>query len=216
MQTTNYAKNEELANSITHGFGVLMALVAAYIILQKAYDLDIKYSVISTSAYIFVILFSYGSSTLYHAFAPGPKKKLFRKFDHAAIYIHIAGTYTPFCIIVLIDYEWWGYGLFIFTWLAAILGVILSFTHLKGHSRLSTFCYVLMGSCVVIAIKTLYEALSSINPYSFYLLLGGGLAFIVGALFYSLHKRPFMHSIFHVFCILGSICHIIAIYYILI
>ena len=214
--STNYTQKEELLNSISHAIGVIMAIVAAFILLNKASLLDTKVSVIATATYIFGILFSYGASTIYHALPVGKNKQLLRKYDHAAIYLHIAGSYTPFTLIALKDYDWWGYGLFTFIWISALLGVILSFTHLKGHSRLSTVCYVLMGLSVLVAFKPLWNALSAININSFYYVMAGGLSFIIGALFYSLNKRKYMHSVFHVFCLIGSIFHIMAIYLILV
>ncbi len=207
-----YTKNEELANSLSHALGVLMAILAAFILINKASLAETKFSIFAVSTYIFGIIFSYGSSTIYHALPIGDSKQLLRKYDHAAIYVHIAGTYTPFMLLALKDYGFWGYGILTFIWLVTILGVILSFTHLKGHSRLSTACYVIMGCCVLIAFKPLWQALSAMNPLSFYYILAGGLAFIIGALFYSLHKRQFMHSVFHIFCLIGSVFHIMAIY----
>ncbi len=211
----SYTLQEEIANTTTHALGILLGVVAGGVLIYKSMNSALEYSTITVLIYLFGMLFSYVSSTTYHALKPGETKAFLRKFDHAAIYVHIAGTYTPFTILVLRDYGMWGYGLFAFVWLVAILGVILSFIRLKEHSHLETVCYVLMGCCCVLAFKTLWTALSAINPLSFYMLMGGGLAFVLGALLYSLHKTKYAHSIFHIFCLLGSIGHIIAIYCVL-
>ena len=215
MTTTTkfYTKNEEIANAATHGFGVLMAIVSGWYLINKAAESEHNLAVFTVLVYLFGILFSYGSSTFYHAAPVGKRKALLRKFDHAAIYVHIAGTYTPFTLIALREYDWWGYGLFAFVWFVTIIGVILSFIRLKEHSHLETVCYVAMGACVIVAMKTLWTALSAINPMIFFLLIGGGISFIVGAVCYSLHKARYMHTLFHLFCLGGSIGHILAICY---
>ena len=128
---------------------------------------------------------------------------------------HIAGTYTPFTLLVMRNAGGWGWGIFAFVWLSALIGFILSFKKLKEHSNLETCCYVGMGASILIALKPLMGCLSEIGASSaFWWLIGGGVSYIIGAIFYSLRK-PYMHSVFHLFCLGGSIGHIIAIWLIL-
>ena len=109
------------------------------------------------------MLSSYISSTWYHGSRPGKLKELLRKFDHGAIYLHIAGTYTPFTLLVLRHAGGWGWGIFAFVWLSAIAGFILSFKKLKEHSNLETACYVAMGACILVAMKPLMDHLAEMG-----------------------------------------------------
>lgn len=134
------------------------------------------------------------------------------KVDHAAIYWHIAGSYSPITLVALRDQGLWGWALFCFVWLCAIVGTIISFQHLKGHSNVETFAYVGMGLCVLVAFKPLID---SVSPSAVAWIVAEGVAYITGALFYIQHKRKYMHTVFHFFVLLGSVCHIIAVWSIL-
>ena len=174
-----------------------------------------QWAVACISVYLTGMLSSYISSTWYHGTRPGKTKELLRKFDHGAIYLHIAGTYTPFTLLVLRQAGGWGWGIFAFVWLSAIAGFILSFKKLKEHSNLETCCYVAMGASILVAMKPLMDHLALLNATpAFWWLIGGGVSYITGAVFYSLRK-PYMHATFHLFCLGGSIGHIIAIWLIL-
>lgn len=210
-----YSPEEELANSLSHGIGILLGVVAGWFLLQKASANTGTMGIICVLVYLFGLLSSYITSTWYHASPPGKTKELLRKFDHAAIYLHIAGTYTPFTLLVLIDKGFWGWGIFGFVWIAALAGVILSFTNLKEHSHVETICFILMGGAIIVALKPLNESLASMDALpSFWWLIGGGVSYVVGAIFYSLRKVPFMHSVFHLFTLGGSICHLIAVWWV--
>lgn len=217
MSTSKYyTRSEEIANTISHAAGILLGVAAGFILLSTAVASGNNWAVGSVIGYLFGMLASYVTSTCYHGCTHEKRKALLRKFDHSAIYLHIAGTYVPFTLIVLREENAWGWGLFIFICLAAIAGLIMSFVRLKEHSNLETICFVLMGCAILIAFKPLYDVLSDIGRVSaLYWLIGGGIAYIVGALFYSWTKRKYMHTVFHLFVLLGSICHIIAIYTIL-
>lgn len=170
-------------------------------------------AVVGVLAYLFGMLSSYLTSTLYHASTYEKRKETLRKFDHGAIYLHIAGTYMPFILILLWNDGAWGWALLSFISLAAIIGVTASFIHLKGHSNLETVCYVIMGCSIFVAFKPLYDALSLIGQTDSLLwLMGGGASYIIGALFYSWAKKKYMHTIFHLFVLGGSLCHMVAIY----
>lgn len=216
LNNHRYTYGEELANALSHGAGILLGVVAGYFLLTKAAaSNDPHWAVACVVVYLVGMLSSYVSSTWYHSASPGKSKELLRKFDHGAIYLHIAGTYTPFTLLVMRDAGGWGWGIFAFVWLSAIAGVILSFTNLKEHSNLETCCYVGMGAAILVALKPLMDCLSEMGASpAFWWLIGGGLSYIIGAVFYSLRK-PYMHPVFHIFCLGGSIGHIIGIWMIL-
>ncbi|GAB6012415.1 PAQR family membrane homeostasis protein TrhA [Viscerimonas tarda] len=216
LRIRTYSRNEEMANALSHGAGILLGIVAGAILLHTAQKSGNPWAVASVIVYLFGMLSSYVSSTWYHACTDEKRKALLRKFDHSAIYCHIAGTYVPFTLIVLREEGLWGWSLFAFIWLAAIAGLIVSFRKLKKHSYLETVCFVVMGASIFVAFKPLTETLSlSGQMSSIYWLIAGGVSYIVGAIFYSLAKTKYMHTIFHLFVLGGSVCHIMAIYIIL-
>ncbi|MFT3993557.1 MAG: hemolysin III family protein [Dysgonomonas sp.] len=211
-----YTHKEEVANTLSHGLGILLGAFAGYILLSKAMASGDMWAVGSVMTYLFGMLASYITSSVYHGSINEKRKKLLQKFDHAAIYLHIAGTYTPFTLISLRESGAWGWSLFIFIWLSAIVGVYMSFREMDKHSHIETVCYVVMGCSILVAIKPLLDVLSLAGHESaLYWLIGGGLSYIVGALFYSWTKKKYMHTVFHLLVLGGSICHIIAIYIIL-
>lgn len=125
--------------------------------------------------------------------SPGRLKELLRKFDHGAIYLHIAGTYTPFTLLVMRHAGGWGWGIFSFVWLSAIVGFILSFKKLKEHSNLETVCYVAMGASILVAMKPLMDNLTEMGAVpAFWWLIGGGASYIIGAVFYRCANRTCM------------------------
>lgn len=211
-----YSKGEELANTISHAVGILMGIIVGYFLLRQVSVNYNFWGIASISLYLFGMLSSYVTSTLYHAHKHNNRKEKLRKFDHAAIYLHIAGTYAPFCLIVLRSEGIWGWALFTFIYIAAVVGVIMSFRKLKRHSHIETACFVIMGTSILIAIKPLYDALSlSGQSSALFWLIMGGISYIIGALFYSWTKRKYMHFVFHLFVLGGSVCHIMAIYMII-
>lgn len=211
-----YTKGEELANTLSHGAGIVFGGIAGCILLTKAATgSDSRWAVACVVIYLVGMLSSYISSTWYHSCHPGQRKELLRKFDHGAIYLHIAGTYTPFTLLVMRHAGGWGWGIFTFVWLSAMVGFILSFKKLKEHSHLETICYIVMGGSILVAMKPLMNCLSTLNATpAFWWLIGGGASYIVGAAFYSLRKQ-YMHSVFHLFVLGGSIGHVIAIWLVL-
>lgn len=211
-----YSRREELANAISHAIGILFGIGAGYVLLSTAIQRGNPWAIGSVTIYLFGMLTCYILSTAYHACRNEKRKERLRKFDHAAIYLHIAGTYTPFTLLILREVGVWGWALFIFVWSAAIIGIFLSFKKLKKHSNLETACYVIMGGVILVALKPLIDALSSTGQlHSLYWLIAGGISYIIGAIFYSWTRKKYMHTVFHLFVLGGSICHIIAIYGIL-
>lgn len=208
-----YTKGEEIANSVSHGVGIIFGIVMGIILMTTAVHSHNAWAVASVPLYLFGMLASYISSTWYHACTHERRKALLRKFDHAAIYLHIAGSYSPFTLLILRNESFWGWGIFIFVWLCAVAGSILSFTNLKEHSNVETICFIAMGATIIVAFKPLVNVLTALNEMNvLYLILAGGASYIIGAVFYSFNKTNYMHSIFHLFCLGGSVCHAIAIY----
>lgn len=171
------------------------------------------WAVIGVSLYIFGMLMSYLASTIYHALSAWSVwKERMRKWDHAAIYWHIAGAYSPITLVALREAGYWGWALFVFVWLCAIVGTVMSFRRLSAHSNLETLCFIAMGLSVLVAFKPLLDNVS-LTAVSW--LIAEGVAYITGAVFYSLNKRKYMHTVFHFFVLLGEICHAVAVGYVL-
>ena len=163
--------------------------------------------------YLFGMLSSYVASTVYHALSAwSPWKQKLRRWDHAAIYWHIAGSYSPITLVALREYGMWGWALFIFIWAAAIAGTVKTFCSLKGHSIIETICYVAMGLSVLVAFGPLLHCVGA-SAVSW--IVAEGVCYITGAVFYCLNKRRFMHTVFHFFVLAGSVCHIVAVWDIL-
>ncbi len=205
-----YTKKEEIWNSTSHGGGVLLGVVIGIIFLVWVFRNDNDWARISVILYLFGMLGSYIASTLYHSIRHHSKwKERLRKWDHAAIYWHIAGSYSPLTLIALRQQGYWGWGLFSFVWPCAIAGTIVSFIRLKEHSNLETLCFVGMGLSVLVAFKPLID---SVSTAAVVWIIAEGVCYITGAVFYSLNKRKYMHSVFHFFVLAGSVCHIIAVW----
>ena len=195
---------------MSHGGGVLMGVVFGIIFLVWCFQADNNWARIGVILYLFGMLGSYVASTLYHSMKHHSKwKERLRKWDHAAIYWHIAGSYSPLTLTALRDQGYWGWSLFIFVWSCAIAGTIVSFIRLKEHSNLETFCFVGMGLSVLVAFKPLMD---SVSEAAIIWLIAEGVSYITGAVFYSLNKKKYMHSVFHFFVLAGSVCHIIAVW----
>ena len=205
-----YTKKEEIWNAASHGGGILMGVVFGIIFLVWCFQADNNWARIGVILYLFGMLGSYVASTLYHSMKHHSKwKERLRKWDHAAIYWHIAGSYSPLTLTALREQGYWGWSLFIFVWSCAIAGTIVSFIRLKEHSNLETFCFVGMGLSILVAFKPLMD---SVSAAAVIWLIAEGVCYITGAAFYTFHKKKYMHSIFHFFVLAGSVCHIIAVW----
>ena len=212
MNRKQYTQREETVNAATHGFGVLSGVVAGIWLLLKTCCCCGFWAISSVSVYIVCMLFSYISSTLYHACREGKRKMTLRKYDHIAIYFHIAGTYTFFTLTVFRNAAFWGWLIFFIVWITALVGSYISFKGKKLGNRIETICYVVMGLVVFVAFKPIIDTLYPIKAIDvLWYLLAGGMTYILGALLYSFKKVPYIHSIFHLFVIGGSIFHILAI-----
>jgi len=207
-----YTRGEEIANATTHGIGALLGVAAGIWIMQKAFRSSDNWAVSSVSVYILCMLFSYFSSTFYHACREGKRKETLRIFDHVAIYFHIAGTYTFFTLVIFRNTAFWGWSLFFIVWIAALTGSYISFKGKGIGNRIETICYVALGLVAFIAFKPLIDNLNSIKALDvLWYIIAGGASYIVGALLYSFKKIPYIHSVFHLFVIGGSLFHVLAI-----
>lgn len=208
-----YTRREELWNSWSHAAGIALGVVVGSIFLYICYSGDNPWARVGVILYLFGMLASYVASTVYHAMPRRSRwKERLRKWDHAAIYWHIAGSYSPITLVALRQEDYWGWSLFSFVWLCAIAGTIVSLVRLKEHSHLETFCFVGMGLSVLVAFKPL---LYSVSAAAVSWIIAEGVMYVTGAVFYSLNKRRYMHSVFHFFVLAGSICHIVAVWDIL-
>ena len=208
-----YTQREERANYLTHGFGVIMSLVASAMLLSRAVATQDSRALLAYLLFGFGMIACMGSSTIYHYVqAPVLKSKL-RHFDHAAIYLLIAASYSPFTLILLHNTPFWGWFIFVLVWFIALTGILISFRPLKQNSHLKTASYVLMGLIVLIAFKPLMEVARAQDVIdSVIWLIIGGVFYIAGAVIYATAKREFVHAIFHVFVLLGLASHIYAAY----
>lgn len=188
----------ELANAITHGVGVLLAIAGLVWLILRADE----GSVVSVVIYGSTLIALYLASTLYHSLIFTRARKLFRKFDHMAIFLLIAGTYTPFCLTALDGWVRWA--LLGAVWGFAVIGIVLKSTYTGRFEWLSVSIYILTGWLVIVAIKPIYESLSLTG---FALLIGGGVAYTIGTFFYMSKRIPYSHSIWHVWVLAGSVLH---------
>jgi hemolysin III len=201
-----YTPGEEIANSITHGVGVALAIAGLAILTAFAVLLGDPWHITSCSVFGGTLIFLYMASTLYHGVQQPRAKSIFRLLDHSAIFILIAGTYTPFMLVSLRGP--WGWSLFGVIWGLAILGVIFQTTLLQKHRALSIIIYLGMSWVVIIAIKPM---LANVAPGGLILLGAGGLAYTAGSGFYAWRRLHFGHAIWHLFVLAGSILHFFAV-----
>jgi len=206
-----YSEIEEKANYMSHGFGVIVAFFVTFILIGRAIKAENEWAVIAFLIYGFGMLACMLSSSFYHFVQEPKRKSLLRHFDHASIYVLIAASFSPATLILLRNEGLWGWGLFSMVWFFAIIGIAFNFGTLKANSNLKTASYVVMGLSVLVAIKPLISVAVSADCVGVLIwLVAGGFFYIVGSFFYALAKREFVHTIFHIFVLLGLICHIIS------
>jgi len=207
-QTTDrlFTLGEEIAHSITHGIGAGLSIAGLTLLVALAVLYGNVYQIVSFSVYGSTLILLYLASTLYHGFQNPRLKRVFKIFDHASIYLLIAGTYTPFLLVGLRGS--WGWTFLIIIWGLAILGVSFKALFIDRFHKLSVLAYILMGWLSVVMIK---ELLINISLGGLIWLGVGGVIYMVGVIFYALQKIPYMHVVWHFFVLGGSICHYIAV-----
>jgi hemolysin III len=198
--------SEEIANSVSHGLGLLLAIVALPVLVVSAMRAGNVRFVIGVSVFGMTMVLLYLASTLYHSLTHEAAKQLFRIIDHTAIFLLIAGTYTPFALGVLRGP--WGWSLLAIIWTLAIAGITLKMITRTRHSRISIALYVVMGWLAVVAIKPI---LTLVPLPGILLILAGGIAYTGGLAFFAAHRLRYNHFIWHLFVIAGTICHFFAV-----
>jgi len=198
---------EEIANSITHGIGLLAAIIAAPLLILAAVQRGDTSSLIGAIIFASTMVLMYLASTVYHALPNNRAKEIFRLLDHGAIYLLIAGTYTPFTLGVL--YGAWGFTLLGLEWTLAIVGFVLKVFGKIRHPKLSTGIYLAMGWLALIAIRPFWQRMPL---WGAFWLLAGGLAYTMGVGFFAAKRLRYAHSIWHLFVIAGTACHAIAVF----
>ena len=197
-----YTLGEELFNAITHGIGALLAVAGCVVLVVLCQQQGDSLAVVSSALYGATLIILYTMSTLYHAISNEKAKNVLRVFDHVTIYLLIAGTYTPYTLACLGGALGWT--LFGIVWGAAIVGIVFSSISLSRVRKLSMICYLAMGWVVLVAIKPLWQVIGTL---SMVFLVIGGVLYTGGVLFYLMKESRYMHSIWHLFVLGGSIFH---------
>lgn len=206
MSTARYTAGEEIANSITGGVGVILAIAALAVLVSYAALRGDAWHVVTCAIFGATLILSYTTSTLYHSLPLPNIKPLLRALDHSAIFLLIAGTYTPFLLVNLRGV--WGWSLFGVIWTVAISGVVLRLVWKGRHHGVIVSLYVAMGWAVLVAIKPLLE---NLETGGLVLLASGGVVYTLGVAFYAWRKLPYSHAIWHMFVLGGSALHFFAI-----
>lgn len=190
-----------------------MAIVGTYLLVSKASAAGNNWAILAHSIFGFGMLVCMLSSTIYHYVQQPKTKAILRRFDHGSIYVLIAASYSPFSLILLREEGMWGWALFILIWIIALVGIGFNFRRMKKNSHLKTASYVLMGMTVLIAIKpTIRVAIENDCLPVLYWLAAGGVFYIIGSVVYALAKNEFVHTVFHLFVLLGLGSHILSAY----
>lgn len=198
---------EEIANTLTHGLGAILSVAGLVLLIVESSLHGDAWRIVSCTIFGISLLVLYTVSTLYHSVRNPRTKYFFRILDHAAIYVLIAGSYTPFALVHLRGP--WGWSLFGIVWALAIAGVIFKIFHIHRFPILSATIYLLMGWLVVVAMG---EVIAKVPPHAIGWLVAGGAAYTLGIIFFAWDKLPYNHAIWHGFVLLGSFCHFWAIF----
>ena len=198
--------SEEIANTISHGLGLVLAIVALPILLIEAMRNGRTHFIVGVSVFGATVILLYLASTLYHSLTHEAAKRLFRLFDHTAIFLLIAGTYTPFSLGVLRGP--WGWSMLAAVWTLAIVGITLKIRKRTRHSRFCIVLYVIMGWLAIVAVKPI---LMLVPVPGVLLILAGGIAYTGGLAFFAAQRIRYNHFIWHLFVIVGTACHFFAV-----
>lgn len=200
-----YTTGEEIFNMVSHIVGGAFGIIALVLCIILSAIHKNGYAVVSSIVYGITMIVLYTMSSIYHGLSPKLKaKKVFQVLDHCSIFLLIAGSYTPFCLVTFREYNTaMGWGMFAFIWAMAILGITLNSIDIKRYRVFSMICYLGMGWCVIFSMKLLIEL---IGMTGFALLLAGGIVYSIGAILYGMGRKiKYMHSVFHLFIVLASI-----------
>ncbi len=200
---------EELANSISHGIGVIFGIVALILLLVKshAHDADTM-TYVSMSIYGASVIILFLASTLYHSISFPRAKRWLKTFDHSAIYLLIAGSYTPFLLIGLRTHL--AYGLMIVIWTIALLGIVMKLAFVYRFKAFSLVSYLTMGWLSLVVV---YQLATQLDIGAVIWLVAGGVVYSLGVIFYANKNIPYNHAIWHLFVLAGCLCHFLSIYF---
>ncbi|MEG0178747.1 MAG: hemolysin III family protein [Oscillospiraceae bacterium] len=202
-----YTFGEEVFNAVTHGVGALLGIIGTTSIVTLSINAQDRFKTIVFLVYGLALITLYTMSTMYHSIPFEKAKTILRTFDHSTIYLLIAGTYTPLTLLLLRG-SVKGEIICAVVWIAAIVGIILNVISVEKFKKVSMFLYVAMGWAVIFAIKDVAAALST---QGFWLLLLGGISYTGGIIFYKQKKRKYMHGVWHLFVLMGSVMHFICV-----
>jgi len=206
LDPVSYSRGEEIANSLTHGVGLALSIAGLGVLVTFAALWGDAWVVVGCAVFGASLVILYAASTLYHALRAPRLKWWLRVLDHGAIFLLIAGTYTPFLLVSLRGP--WGWSLFGVVWALAVAGIVLKLFLIGRFPVLSTLIYLFMGWLVLVAFKPLVGVL----PHaSLVMLLAGGVAYTAGTVFYSWERLPYHHAVWHLFVLVGSACHFFAV-----
>ena len=210
MKRIKLTLGEEIANAITHGIGAVMSIVAIILLTTKAFKYGDTPDIIGSFVFGLSMFFLYMMSTLCHSFGlmNGITRKVFRILDHGAIYVLIAGTYTPFCLSAIGGEK--GYIILAIQWSLAVIGIVFRAVFYDRYTPIHVAIYVAMGWMVVVFIKSLLPVVPSTGMI---LLLAGGVCYTVGILFYAIRMFKYHHMIWHLFVLAGTVCHFFLVYF---
>ena len=203
-----YTAGEEISNAITHGIGAGLSVAGTVLLIIRAAILSDAMSVVASAIYGGSLILLYMMSTMYHSLTNETAKKVFRIFDHCTIFILISGTYTPYTLVTLRG--WIGWSIFGTLWGLTALGIVFNSISIEKAKKFSLIAYILMGWCIVIAIK---PTIVGLGFYGMFFVLLGGVFYTVGVIFYKMKKVRYMHSVWHLFVLAGSIFQYFSIFF---
>lgn len=208
LEKNRQTASEEIANSITHGAGALVSIAGFILLVVFSCHYGKASHIISCTIFGLSLVLLYTASTLYHSFRKPKIKYVFKILDHSFIYVLIAGTYTPFMLIIVRGTLGWI--IFSTVWLLTVVGIVFKAFFVNRFKIISTAAYILMGWLVIFAIKPLFLAMPG---EGIALLFAGGISYTAGTIFYAWKKLPFNHAIWHLFVLAGSFCHFMAVFF---
>ena len=201
-QHKEYSVGEEIVHAITHGIGVILSIVGLSWMLYVSINVADPWRIVASSIYGTTLIALFLASTLYHSMYASRHRDIFKLLDHCAIYLLIAGTYTPFLLVAMRSHTgWWIFGT---VWALATAGIIKKLWFRHRFPKVALASYLAMGWLIVVAAPQMAAA---IGPNGMAWLFAGGLAYTAGAIFYAVDRIPFNHAIWHVFVLIGGICH---------
>ncbi len=206
IQACQYSWREEIANSVTHGIGLALSIAGLFVLVFIAAGNGNAWHIASAAVYGTTLVLLYAASTLYHAVRRPRLKRLLRVLDHSAIYLLIAGTYTPFTLVTLSG--GWGWSLFGVVWGITVGGIVFKVLFLGRFRIFSVILYLMLGWLAIVAIKPIIDALP---VGGLILLFAGGLAYSLGVIFYAWKSLPYHHAVWHLFVMSGSLLHYLAV-----